>query len=185
MTRRQKDPLRALTSDEQQWLERISRSQSDPASHVARAKILLAVAAGATFTAAAQAAGRRSNDAVAHLVSRFNREGVAAIVPRHGGGHPPTYSAVHHTRILLEARRMPSREADGTATWSLLTLRQALRNAPDGLPQVSTATIRAALVAAGWTWQRSRSWCETGTAVRRRKAGPVTVVDPDAEAKKP
>lgn len=185
MTRRQKDPLRALTSDEQQWLERISRSQSDPASHVARAKILLAVAAGATFTAAAQATSRRSNDAVAQLVSRFNREGVGAIVPRHGGGRVRTYTVVHHTRILAEARRMPDREADGAASWSLLTLRQALRRAPDGLPQVSTATIRAALLEAGWTWQRSRSWCETGKALRRRKAGPVTVVDPDAEAKKP
>ena len=185
MTRRQKDPLRPLRPDEQQWLERISRSQSDPASHVARAKSLLAVAAGATFTAAAQAAGRRSNDAVAQLASRFNREGVAAVVPRHGGGHPPTYTRVHRTRILAEARRMPSREADGAATWSLLTLRQALGRAPDGLPQVSTATIRATLLEAGWTWQRTCSWCETGTALRRRKAGPVTVVDPDAEAKKP
>jgi transposase len=185
MTRRQKDPLRPLMPEEQQWLERISRSQSDPASHVARALILLAVAAGATFTAAAQAAPRRSNDALAQLVSRFNREGVAAIVPRHGGGHPPTYSRVHRTPILAEARRMPDREADGAASWSLLTLRQALRSASDGLPQVSTATIRAVLLEAGWTWQRSRSWCETGKALRRRKAGPVTVVDPDAEAKKP
>src|SRR5262245_46425199 len=185
MTRRQKDPLRPLTPDEQEWLERISRSQSDPASHVARAKILLAVAGGATFTAAALAAGHRSNDAAAQLVTRFNREGVAAIVPRHGGGHPSTYTVVHHTRILAEARRMPSREADGAATWSLMMLRQALRNASDGLPSISTATIRAVLRDAGWTWQRTRSWCQTGKAVRRRKAGPVTVVDPDAEAKKP
>jgi hypothetical protein len=184
MTRRQKDPLRPLTPDEQEWLERISRSQSDPASHVARAKILLAVAAGATFTAA-WAAGRRSNDAVAQLVTRFNREGVTAIVPRHGGGRVRTYTVVQHTRILAEARRMPDREADGAASWSLLTLRQALRRASDGLPHVSTATIRAVLLEAGWTWQRSRSWCETGKALRRRKAGPVTVVDPDAEAKKP
>jgi hypothetical protein len=79
---------------------------------------------------------------------------------------------------------MPDRDVDGTATWSLLTLRQALRTAPEGLPHVSTATIRAVLLAAGWTWQRSRSWCETGKAVRRRKAGSVTVVDPDTEAKK-
>jgi transposase len=185
MTRRQKDPLRPLTVDEQQWLERISRSQSDPASQVARAKILLAVAAGATFTAAAQAAGRRSNDAVAQLVTRFNREGIEAIVPRHGGGHPPFYSGGARQRILAQARRMPDREADGTATWSLITLRQALRTAPDGLPSISTATIRAVLRDAGWTWQRTRSWCETGKAVRRRKNGSVEVTDPDAAAKKP
>jgi transposase len=184
MTRRQHDPLRPLTADEQQWLERVSRSQSDPASHVVRAKALLAVAAGASFTAAAPSVGRRSNDAVAHLVSRFNQEGIEAIVPRHGGGHPRTYTAIDRQRILAEARRMPDREADGTATWSLMTLRTALRTAPDGLPQISTATIGDVLHTAGWAWQRTRSWCETGTAVRRRKAGAVTVVDPDADAKK-
>ena len=87
-------------------------------------------------------------------------------------------------RILAEARRAPDREADGTATWSLMTLRHALRTAPDGLPNVSTGTIRAVLIEAGWSWQRSRSWCETGTAQRKRKHGIVTVIDPDAEAKK-
>jgi hypothetical protein len=56
MTRRQKDPLRALTSEEQAALERLSRSYSEPASQVARAKSLLAVATGQTYTAAAHAA---------------------------------------------------------------------------------------------------------------------------------
>jgi len=184
MTRRQKDPLRALTPEQQTALERLRRSQSEPASHVARAKALLAVAAGQTYTAAAQAAGRRSGDAVAHLVTRFNQHGLAAIVPGHGGGPPPTYSPAERTRILAEARRTPDRERDGTATWSLMTLRRALRTAPDGLPKLSTGTIRAVLLDAGWTWQRSRSWCETGTAQRKRKHGIVTVVDPDGEAKK-
>ena len=184
MTRRQKDPLRPLTAAEHAALERLSRSHSEPASHVARAKALLAVAAGQPYTAAAHAAGRRSGDAVAHLVSRFNQQGLAAIVPGHGGGPAPTYSVAERNRILAEARRTPDRDTDGTATWSLMTLRRALRAAPDGLPRVSTATIRAVLIEAGWSWQRSRSWCDTGTAQRKRKAGIVTVVDPDAEAKK-
>jgi hypothetical protein len=184
MTRRQKDPLRPLAAEEQIALERLSRSQTEPASHVARAKALLAVAAGQSYSAAAQAAGRRSGDAVAQLVTRFNQHGLAAIVPGHGGGPPPTYSVAERNRILAEARRAPDREADGTATWSLMTLRCALRTAPDGLPTVSTGTIRAVLIEAGWSWQRSRSWCETGTAQRKRKHGIVTVIDPDAEAKK-
>jgi len=50
-----------------------------PASHVARAKSLLAVADGASYEAAARAAGRCSNDAVAQLVSRFNKKGLAAL----------------------------------------------------------------------------------------------------------
>ena len=184
MTRCQKDPLRPLTADEQTALDRLSRSQAEPASHVARAKALLAVAAGQSFSTAAQTAGRRSGDAVAHLVRRFNQHGLAALVPGHGGGPPAIYTVAERNRILAEARRTPDREADGTATWSLMTLRQALRSAPDGLPNVSTGTIRAVLLDAGWSWQRSRSWCETGTAQRKRKHGIVTVVDPDAEAKK-
>ena len=78
MTRRQKDPLRALTEEERHLLVRISRSHAEPASHVARAKALLAVADGMSYTAAAKAAGRRSGDAVSKLVSRFNQEGLAA-----------------------------------------------------------------------------------------------------------
>lgn len=90
MSRRSKSPLRALTQDEQAWLERMSRSHADPASHGARAKRLLAVAAGARFTHAAQAAERRSHDAVAHRVARFHRAGSEAHVTRHGGGQKPT-----------------------------------------------------------------------------------------------
>jgi hypothetical protein len=140
--------------------------------------------AGQTYTAAAHAAGRRSGDAVAPLVTRFHQQGVAAIVPGHGGGPPPTYTVAERNRILAEARRTPDRERDGTATWSLMTLRRALRTAADGLPNVSTGTIRAVLIDAGWSWQRSRSWCDTGTAQRKRKSGIVNVIDPDAEAKK-
>jgi len=184
MTRRQKDPLRPLSAEEQTALERLARAHTEPASHVARAKALLAVAAGQSYSAAAQAAGRRSGDAVAHLVTRFNHHGLAGLVPGHGGGPPPTYTVADRNRILAEARRTPDRERDGTATWSLMTLRQALRSAPDGLPQVSTGTIRAVLIDAGWSWQRRRSWCETGTAQRKRKHGIVTGLDPDAAAKK-
>jgi hypothetical protein len=184
MTRRQKDPLRALTTEEQAALERLSRSHSEPASHVVRAKALLAVAAGQTYTAAAHAVGRRSGDASAHLVARFNQLGLAAVEPRHGGGPPLTYTVTERNRILAEARRTPDRETDGTATWSLTTLRCALRAAPDGLPRVSTGTIRAVLINAGWSWQRSRTWCETGTVQRKRKSGVATVTDPAAEAKK-
>ena len=69
----------------------------------------------------------------------------------------------------------------------LLTMRKAhaqMRRAPDGLPQVSRYTLWVVLRDAGWRWQRNRSWCPTGTAVRRRKTGPVTVHDPATTPKK-
>jgi len=115
MTRRKKDPLRPLTDEEREVLEQISRAQSEPASHVARAKALLAVADNQSYTAAARAAGRRSCDAVSQLVSRFNREGLAAIEPRHGGGPPTVYGVEERKRILAEMQRQPDREKDGAA----------------------------------------------------------------------
>jgi transposase len=149
-----------------------------------RAKALLAVSDGASYTDAAYAVGRRSGDAVAHLVARFNREGTRATKTKHGGGLGKQYGRAEEERILREVRRSPDREADGTATWSLTTLQRALRRAPDGLPRVSTRTIWCVLQDAGITWQRDRSWCQTGRAVRKRKSGPVEVNDPDAVPKK-
>jgi transposase len=184
MSRRPTDPLRELTAEERQELSRLSRSQAAPAVEVIRAQLLLAVASGDDYQAAARAVGRRSGDAVAHLVARFNVEGLAALTPRHGGGRRPTYGPEARARIVAEARRAPTPEGDGTATWSLATLRRSLRGAPDGLPRVSTYTIRRALHEAGASYQRSRTWCPTGTAVRRRKAGPATVTDPDKDPKK-
>lgn len=186
MSRQHKNPLRPLLEEERRQLTRLSRGQAIAASSVARAKALLAVADGDSYTEAARTVGRRSGDAVASLVARFNTEGLAAIVPRHGGGRQPDYSPEERGRILAEARRAPDRERDGTAGWSLSTLQRALRR--NGLPHISTYTIRQVLVGAGLGWQKHRSWCDTGRAQRpRQRAGRtvvVTVIDPDAEAKK-
>lgn len=91
MSRPQAFPLRPLTPEEHKILERISRSRSELVSHVERARLILAVASGMSYTAAAASIGRRSNDAVAHLVGRFNREGMTALIPRPGGAPPIRY----------------------------------------------------------------------------------------------
>ncbi len=171
MTRRQIDPLRSLTAEEREYLVHISRAQVEPASHVARAKALLAVSEGRTYTEAARLAGRKSGDAVSQLVSRFNEEGLAALEPGHGGGAVAVYTLQEQERILTEVRRTPDREADGTATWSLSTLQRALRTAADGLPRVSTYTIWNVLKDAGWSWQKGRTWCDTGTGDEETQGG--------------
>jgi transposase len=184
MSRRKKDPLRPLTATESEALTQLSRSQAAPAAQVARAAMLLAVAGGDDYQTAARSAGRRSGDAVAHLVARFNAEGIAALTPRHGGGRPPAYDQAARERILREVVRPPTPDVDGTATWSLSTLRKAVRAAPDGLPRVSTFTLWRVLHEAGYSHQNTRTWCPTGTALRRRKAGAAVVADPDAAPEK-
>ena len=185
MSRRQKDPLRPMSLEERAVLSRLSRSRGAPAAQVARAAALLAVADGQSYTAAARRVGRRDSDTVARWVAGFNRDGLGATLPRHGGGPPIRYADDEQRRILAEAARVPDRDRDGTATWSLSTLRAALRRAGDGLPTVSTYPIWHTLHAAGLSWQKTRTWCDTGVVRRRRgRGGAVTVTDPDAAAKK-
>src|SRR5919202_4304355 len=184
LSRHRKDPLRPLTVDERQELARLSRSLSAPAAHVERARALLAIADGASYTAAAHQVGRRHTETISAWVSRFNCDGLAAVRPGHGGGQRIRYGTDAQKRILAEWARLPQRDQDGTATWSLSLLQKALRQAPDGLPRVSTYTIWRTLHEAGLSWQKSRTWCETGVVRRKRKHGVARVSDPDAAVKR-
>ncbi len=184
MTRRQKDPLRSLTDEERQQLEQLSRARREPAVHVVRAQLLLAVSNGTSYTAAARSVGRRSGDAVSHLVSRFNQEGLAALEPLHGGGPKVEYDSDKRRLILQIVSQPPDPEQDGTRSWSLSTLQRHLRKQA-AFARISTYTLWRILHEMGWSWQASRSWCQTGKVKRRRKTGIVEVTDPDSEAKKP
>ncbi len=105
MSRRKIDPLRELTEPERRELEQLARSQVAPAVEASRAKILLAVADGHDYQHAARSVGRRSGDAVAHLVARFNAEGTAALTPRH----------TTIVRPSCQRRQLASHPASGSA----------------------------------------------------------------------
>src|SRR4051794_41369622 len=107
MSRRQTNPLRALSAEERTALTQVSRSQRVPAAQVARAVALLAVADGQSYTAAARKAGRRDNDTVAGWGARFNREGLPAGGARHGGGPPVPLARVGERRHLAPSPRVP------------------------------------------------------------------------------
>lgn len=154
-----------------------------PISWVNRAKAIEWVRKGSSYAEAGRRIGRTNGDGVSALVKRFNAEGLSAIRPRHGGGQH-TYTAADYRRIVREAQRTPTAEADGTNQGSLSTLQKALRQASDGLPEVSTETISRVLHEAGYSWQADRTWCQTGQVERQHKEGVVTVIDPDADPKK-
>lgn len=177
-------PLRELTEVERQELVRVAKAPSASVARHRRAAALLAVADGASFTQAAQQVGWRIGDTVSALVRRFNADGLGALDDRPRSGPPRRYGPAEHERILREFRRQPDPEQDGTATWSLSLLQRALRQAPDGLPTVSTYTILYVLHEAGCSWQQDRTWCETGVALRKRKHGVVRVEDPAATQKR-
>jgi hypothetical protein len=186
MPTRQKAPLRPLSEQEYQELLRIIRASSERLDRVRRAKAVLAVAAGKSFTGAAYQSGFKSGDSIAQLVERFNQHGLCALDIARGRGPKPTYDSAVRARILQKVQTPPDRRQDGTgtATWSLSTLERSLRKEGGEMATLGATTIRGILYEAGYSFQRTRTWCPTGTALRRRKEGVVTVIDPETQVKK-
>lgn len=178
----QKEPLRALSEQEERELRRIVKASSERLDVVRRANVLLAVATGQPFTEAARQAELKSGDGVGKLVKRFNEHGLAALSIATGRGRKPTYTSAQQACIVQEVQRTPDRKQDQTATWSLSTLQRALRKRE--LPHIARETLRQVLHEQGYSYQQTRTWCHTGSAQRVRKSGTVTVYDPQTPEKK-
>ena len=178
----QKERLRPVTAEEWAALERIVRASSERVDRVRRATAVLTVAQGASFAHAARQAGFRSGTTIAGLVGRFNQYGLRALNIAAGRGRKPTYDPAARARVVATAQRPPERKTDGTATWSLSTLERTLRR--EAFPRLGATTIRRVLEEAGSSYQKTRTWCPTGTAERKRKSGIVRVTDPQTEAKR-
>ncbi len=173
--------LRSFSKPEERDLQRVVKATSERVDSVRRAKALLAVAAGKSRTAAGQEAGL-SRQGVSQMVKGFNQRGLDILSIAPGRGRKPTYTSGQHARIIAEVQREPDRQADQTATWSLMTLRTALRKTD--LPKIAAETIRGVLHEAGYTCQHTRTWVRTGYALRVRKSGTVTTYDPETPEKK-
>lgn len=174
-------PRVTLSEDQRTQLEAVVRARSERADVRERAVALLAVAEGASDEAEALRAGYAHGYTVGRLVRRFATRGLEALEIAAGRGRKPTYTLAQRQQILDTLQQAPERATDQSATWSLTLLQRRLR--ANGLEQVSRDTVHRTLRQAGYTWQRTRTWCPTGTARRKRKAGVVSVTDPAAEQK--
>lgn len=183
MGRGSKETLREITEQERHTLEAVVRARSERVDRVRRAQVLLTVAETGSFVQAAQRAGLGSVTSVTHLVQRFNRQGVDALTIARGRGRRPTYGLRERAQIVAVAQEQPRRQEDQTGAWSLSTLQRRLR--AEGLERIGATTIRRVLHEAGSSYQRTRTWCPTGTAQRQRNTGVVQVSDPQTEKKKP
>ncbi len=161
-----------MSEQEERELHRLAKASSERLDVVRRAKALLAVASGKSWTEAAHQAGLKSGDGVGKLVKRFNQHGLAALSIADGRGRKPTYTSEQQRLIITEVQREPDRKADQTETWSLMTLRQALRK--EALPHIAKETIRQVLHEHGYSYQPTHAWCYTG-AQPKCKSDTVTV----------
>jgi transposase len=156
MGAQQKRPLRQLTPQEREELSQKATSISEPVSMGKKAKALLTVADGYTFTEAGRQVGM-SGDGVSQLVERFHHRGVQALCIAPGRGRKPTYTSQDHEQILREIQRHPTWDVDQCIVWSLPLLQRSLQ--AKGFLDISPRTIRRVLQAHGWKYQpTTRTW---------------------------
>jgi hypothetical protein len=105
-----KDPLRAVTADEEAAMERRTKASSARVDRVRRATALLAVARGASHRQAARQAGFRSPRAVAGRVPRFKQPGLTALEIAAGRGRKATDAPAARARIVATAQRPAERK---------------------------------------------------------------------------
>ncbi len=156
MGTQQKRPLRQLTQQEREELSQKATSISERVSMGKRAKALLALADGCTFTEAGRQVGM-SRDGVSQLVERFHRRGMQALSIAPGRGRKPTYTSQEHQLILQEVQRCPTWDVDQCTVWSLSLLQKSLH--AKGFLDICPKTIRVVLQAHGWEYlQTTRAW---------------------------
>src|SRR5258708_11358064 len=80
MSMPQKERLRPLTVQETHELHQIVKASSERVDTVRRARALLALSEGQSFTQAAAQAGFKKADSVGKLVQRFHRTYLAALL---------------------------------------------------------------------------------------------------------
>jgi transposase len=152
----QKRPLRQLTPQEREELSQKATSIGERVSTVKKAKALLAVANGCTFTEAGRQVDM-SRDGVSQLVERFHQRGVQALSIAPGRGRKPTYTSQDHERILQEIQRRPTWDVDQCTVWSVPLLQRSLH--AKGFLAICPKTIRLVLQAHGWKYQpTTRTW---------------------------
>src|SRR2546427_12832668 len=99
MAQPQKEPLRALSEQEERELKRLANATSERLDVVRRAKTLLVAARGKPFTEAAHEAGFVSGRGGSQLVKRLNAHGLVAPWGGGRGGRQPSHPGEHRASI--------------------------------------------------------------------------------------
>ncbi len=111
-----------LTADERTELDRRTRSRKIRAEDARRAKVILMLAAGDSFTAIAAAIGCYPAY-IARWKARFETERLAGLHAKYRGQVPTVRTPALEARVLAKTRQQPS---DGSTHWTTRKLAKVL-----------------------------------------------------------
>jgi transposase len=117
------NPIFAVSSSEREELAARMRSRTLPAEDVRRARLILMLADGESFTAV-QTVLRCNRSYISRWKQRFESDGLAGLYSRHLGRPPAKDATKLEAKILTRTQRKPT---DGSTHWSTRKLGRELR----------------------------------------------------------
>ena len=150
--------LRALTTEENEAVNRIVASRKESIRRVQRARIIKSMTDEPNLTAsdAGQLAGFKSNAMGPMWVKRFNAEGVAGLADRPRPGRPPDHSQEVRGALIGLALQKPRSLGYPFELWTLERLQTAFRERER--THLSDSTIWTWMDEEGFAWKRQQSW---------------------------
>lgn len=106
--------LRGLTEDERQELTRWAQSRTLPSGEVFRARLILALADGKSYSQIEQELNT-SRPTIARWKKRFEEDGITGLDARHKGSSARTVTPAVQARLLKKTLQEP---VDGSTQWS-------------------------------------------------------------------
>src|SRR5213593_4851084 len=121
-----------LTQQQHSELSSIAQSRTLPAGYVFRAKLILMLAEGASFSAIKQQL-QTTAPTIVRWKQRFRQNGLEGLDTYHPGQKPSVLTPALRARILSATRRKPS---DGSTHWSCRKLASVLGVSKDAVHRV-------------------------------------------------
>jgi len=114
--------LIALTDEQRKELKQRAQSRRLPAGDVFRARLILALADGWSYTQIKQR-WHTSAPTISRWKQRFEQDGIAGLEPQHKGSQPRVADAQVQARIVRQTRQKPP---DGSTHWSCRKMAEAM-----------------------------------------------------------
>ena len=112
----------SLTDEQRIELTRLAQARTLPASDVFRARLILALASGRTYSQI-MASLQTTAPTISRWKLRFEEHGMAGLDARHKGSQPRVANAAVQARI---ARKTQQKPPDGSTHWSCRKMAEAL-----------------------------------------------------------
>jgi transposase len=122
MNMRKYRELICLTDEQREELKEWAQSRTLPAGDVFRARLILALAEGWSYSQTKQRL-HTSAPTISRWKQRFERDGIAGLEPQHKGSQPRVADAQVQARI---ARKTQQKPPDGSTHWSCRKMAEAV-----------------------------------------------------------